>query len=113
MDAMNALYPKVADGGYVIIDDYGAIPACAKAIHDYFDAHGITAPLYTVDWTGRYFRKGDTAANDGGPVAPVPELDSIPAPEPPWFSPLRRGYHALLPVGLRKGLRDVRRSLLG
>jgi len=56
-DAMRSLYPKLASGGYVIIDDYGAIPACKKATHDYRAAHGITEPIEVIDWMGVYWRK--------------------------------------------------------
>jgi hypothetical protein len=61
MDALEPLYDKVSPGGFVIIDDYGAVPACAQAIHDYRDAHGITDEIHEVDWTGAYWRKA------GGP----------------------------------------------
>jgi O-methyltransferase len=57
MDALNALYDKVSPGGYVIVDDYGAVPACAKAIHDFHDAQGITDELHEIDWASVYWRK--------------------------------------------------------
>ncbi len=41
MDALTALYPKLSVGGFVIIDDYGSVPACAKAVHDFRSAEGI------------------------------------------------------------------------
>ncbi len=57
IDALDALYDKVSPGGYVIVDDYGAVPACAKAIHDFRDQHGITEPLQEIDWAGQFWRK--------------------------------------------------------
>ena len=57
MDALNALYGKVSGGGYVIVDDYGAIGACAQAIEDFRTEHGIDEPLNRIDWTGVYWRK--------------------------------------------------------
>jgi len=45
IQALTALYPKLSIGGFCLIDDYGAIPACAKAVHDFRDRHGITEPL--------------------------------------------------------------------
>jgi O-methyltransferase len=56
-DALTHLYPKLAPGGYVIVDDYGAIPACQQAVHDYREAHGITDAIETVDWTGAFWRR--------------------------------------------------------
>lgn len=37
-DALTNLYPKVSRGGYIVIDDYYAVPACQKAVHDYLDS---------------------------------------------------------------------------
>lgn len=57
MDALDALYDKVSPGGYVIVDDHGAVPACAQAIEDFRTARGITVPLETIDWAGVFWRK--------------------------------------------------------
>lgn len=57
MDALEPLYDKVPSGGYVIVDDYGAVKACAQAIHDFRDARGITDELLEIDWAGVYWRK--------------------------------------------------------
>jgi O-methyltransferase len=57
MDALKALYPKLSPGGFVIIDDYGCIPACKKAVEDYRSAHGIVEPVITIDWSGVYWRR--------------------------------------------------------
>ena len=57
MDAIVPMYDKVAVGGFIIVDDYGAVPACAQAIHDFRDERGITDPIETVDWTGSFWRK--------------------------------------------------------
>jgi O-methyltransferase len=54
---LTALYPKVSPGGYVIIDDYGAIPACRRAVEDYRAAIGITDEVRKVDWTGVFWQK--------------------------------------------------------
>ncbi|MGA8256475.1 MAG: TylF/MycF family methyltransferase [Nocardioides sp.] len=57
MDALIPLYDKVPSGGYIIVDDYGAVKACAKAIHDFRDERGITDEIHTIDWAGVYWRK--------------------------------------------------------
>jgi O-methyltransferase len=51
------LYPKLGSGGFLIVDDYGALPNCRRAVEDFRHAHGITEPMVTVDWTGVYWRK--------------------------------------------------------
>ncbi|MFV2109689.1 TylF/MycF family methyltransferase [Micromonospora sp. LOL_015] len=57
MVALDALYPKLSDGGYVIIDDYHAVRGCRQAVDDFRRAHGINDELHQVDWTCRYWRK--------------------------------------------------------
>ncbi len=57
MDALVPLYPKLASGGYAIIDDYKIIPACKKAVDDYRAANGITAPIQSIDWNAVYWQK--------------------------------------------------------
>jgi O-methyltransferase len=57
MDAITALYPKLSVGGFCIVDDYGAVPACRMAVNDYRRAHGIESPMHTIDWTGAWWRK--------------------------------------------------------
>ena len=57
MDSLRACYPKLSRGGFCIVDDYGCIAACRKAIHDYRNANGIRDPIWPIDWTGIYWRK--------------------------------------------------------
>jgi len=56
-DALKALYPKVAPGGYVIVDDYGAVEGCRRAVDDYRNDNGITDVMETIDWTGSFWQK--------------------------------------------------------
>jgi hypothetical protein len=58
MDGLTHLYPKLARGGYVIVDDYHEVAACRQAVQDYREAHGITDPIVSIDWTGAYWRRG-------------------------------------------------------
>ena len=57
MDVLTALYGKVSPGGFVIIDDYGALDCCKRATDDFRRDSGIREPLHTIDWTGVYWRK--------------------------------------------------------
>jgi O-methyltransferase len=56
--ALEALYPRLAPGGYLVVDDYGARPPCKQAIDDFRARHGIDAPISEIDWTGVYWRRG-------------------------------------------------------
>lgn len=57
MDALSALYPKLSIGGYVIVDDYGSIPACKAAVDDYRSQHGIAEAIQWVDSDGIYWQR--------------------------------------------------------
>ena len=57
IQAFEALYPKLSVGGYVIVDDYGAVAACARATHDFRDANGIDDEIVTVDATGVFWQR--------------------------------------------------------
>lgn len=56
-EALAALYPKVSEGGFVVVDDYGAIPACRAAVETYRREQGIKEPLHPIDWTGVFWRR--------------------------------------------------------
>lgn len=65
MDALKSLYPKLSVGGYVIIDDVGAVPGSKKAVRDFRQRHGITAEVEAIDWTGIYWQKEKGEAVSG------------------------------------------------
>jgi O-methyltransferase len=55
--ALESLYPDLSPGGFVVIDDYGAIPQCREAVHDFRRANLIEDPIETIDWTGAGWRR--------------------------------------------------------
>lgn len=57
MEALVHLYPKLSRGGYIIVDDYGAVPGCRKAVDDYRESQGIKEEMRWVDWTGVYWQR--------------------------------------------------------
>jgi O-methyltransferase len=57
MDSLQNLYPRVSAGGYVIVDDYGGIDACRRAVDDFRRTLEIQTPLIPIDWSGIYWRK--------------------------------------------------------
>src|SRR5882724_6415786 len=56
MDALVPLYPKLAPGGFVIIDDYN-LPMCEEAVRDYRKKMGIDDKIIPIDDAGVYWRK--------------------------------------------------------
>lgn len=57
MDAIEALYPRLSPGGFLIVDDFHHHEPCARAIHDYRAAHRITETIERIDWTGAFWRR--------------------------------------------------------
>jgi hypothetical protein len=56
-DALDALYPKVSVGGYVIVDDYGTFAECREAVHDYLDASGVSVNVQDIDDDAKYWQR--------------------------------------------------------
>ncbi len=57
MDALTALYDKVSDGGYIIVDDYHVVEGCKKAIHDFLLKRSLAPQLIEIDGVGVYWKK--------------------------------------------------------
>ena len=55
--ALQALYPKLSQGGFVILDDVNFIPPCRQAVMDYRSQEGITATMHEVDWSASWWQK--------------------------------------------------------
>lgn len=54
--ALNSLFPKVAKGGIVIVDDF-SLHGARKALYDYFELHSYSYEVIDIDGTGAYFVK--------------------------------------------------------
>jgi O-methyltransferase len=57
IQSITALYPKLSEGGYIIVDDYNAFEACQKAITDYRNQHNIHIPIIEIDKQAIFWRK--------------------------------------------------------
>ncbi len=81
---LEALYPGLSVGGYVVSDDYAFLPACRRAVDEFRDRNGITEPIEQIDYNSVRWRR----EHDGGPgAAPAGEAssggeDSAPAATP-------------------------------
>lgn len=105
---LEQLYPSLSVGGYLIVDDYGAVPECRRAVDEFRAQHDITEPLEEIDWTGvRWRRERVPAAAEPTPAATPP----VPATEP-----AQRGPSAPVPtireLGLRNEVEALRARLL-
>jgi O-methyltransferase len=57
IDTLETLYQQLSPGGYVIVDDYGAIEACHEAVQDFRARAGTADLMSEIDWTGVYWRR--------------------------------------------------------
>lgn len=46
---LEALYPRLSGGAWVIIDDYGILPPCKQAVDEFREQNGIAAELQPID----------------------------------------------------------------
>jgi O-methyltransferase len=90
--ALDALYPGLAVGGYVIVDDYGVMDRreCRRAVDEFRARHGIEDALEQVDWTCVRWRRTHEA-----PVEPAGE----PRPVPTRAEPMPRPGSPRVPTG--------------
>lgn len=57
MVALESLYDRVTQCGFVIIDDYHVVAACKQAVEDFIASRGINPVIYEIDGVGVYWRK--------------------------------------------------------
>lgn len=50
---LEVLYPRLVNGGVLIIDDYGHWKGAKKAVDEYFTNNSININLHKIDYTGR------------------------------------------------------------
>jgi O-methyltransferase/8-demethyl-8-(2,3-dimethoxy-alpha-L-rhamnosyl)tetracenomycin-C 4'-O-methyltransferase len=54
--ALEALYPKLSQRGFVIIDDFKLFPQCKQAVIDYRARMGIAAVIHDIDRDGVWWQ---------------------------------------------------------
>jgi len=60
METLQALYAKVAKGGFIVVDDY-ILPPCRQAVDDFRAALAIEDTIHNVDGAAIYWRKNNDA----------------------------------------------------
>jgi hypothetical protein len=68
--SLEALYPRLSAGGYLIIDDYGQIDPCREAVDDFRRDRQITEPIEAIDWSGSRWRR----QTEPTPLPPSPDM---------------------------------------
>jgi O-methyltransferase len=54
---LETLYPRLVEGGLLIVDDYGHWQGARRAVDEYFARHEGTIELHPIDYTGRLIIK--------------------------------------------------------
>lgn len=54
---LDALYDRVAPGGWIVVDDYGVLPPCREAVDEFRRQRGIEVPLEWIDDYGVAWRR--------------------------------------------------------
>src|SRR5262249_23633343 len=75
---LDSLYSGLSPGGCLIVDDYGLIPECHAAVHDFRREHEITEPIERIDFNGIRWRKESAAEPGEGSAASPPRRDHAP-----------------------------------
>jgi O-methyltransferase len=63
MDGLVNLYDRVSPGGFVIVDDYGALKGCQQAISEFRASRRIEDPIQNIDGIGVFWCKSVATAS--------------------------------------------------
>jgi O-methyltransferase len=113
--SLDTLYPNLARGGYLIVDDYLPLDQCREAVDDFRREHGITEPIEHVDWSCVRWRRESEPAEL--PVAATAATPAAPAAGPASASPraVAREPHQRVPaveeMALRHEVSELRAQL--
>jgi O-methyltransferase len=82
-EALRRLYPGLAAGGQLIVDDYGSFEGCRRAVDEFRAEHGIAEPLRAVDSTCVRWRREHEGAGPPATAEPLPTAEPRAGGEPP------------------------------
>lgn len=99
--ALKNLYPNLSTGGYLIVDDYGTVEECRRAVHDFREENAITDPVNAIDGAGTFWRKG--SGEEALPGKPQSDLERALARR-------ARNFEELYTLGLNRAHISNRRS---
>ena len=107
--SLEVLYPGLAAGGYLIVDDYLQIDPCREAVDDFRRERGIEEPLVEVDWSCARWRRA-TEPEPSAAATPARTPAGAPATEPATRRPPDR-VPAIEEVELRHELARLQQRL--
>lgn len=107
MDALVSLYDKVSPGGFVIVDDFGAVAGCRKAIEEFRAERGIVEPIVNIDGLGVFWQKA-TASQQASQT--VTSHESAKKPTVKRASGRKAAPKKPVRAGTKSRLRAVKRA---
>jgi O-methyltransferase len=107
---LDSLYPGLSQGGYLIIDDYGLIPECHAAVHDFRSEHDITEPIEKIDFNGIRWRK-ESAPEESAPSDITPPRRAPVASPSQGENPERRHIPSERELELEREVSELRERL--
>ncbi|HSS70543.1 MAG TPA: TylF/MycF/NovP-related O-methyltransferase [Casimicrobiaceae bacterium] len=58
MQPLVALYDKVSEGGFIIVDDYNTFANCREAVTDFRQSRGILDRIHDIDGSAVFWQRG-------------------------------------------------------
>lgn len=109
---LQSLYPGLSVGGYLIVDDYGALEECRRAVGEFRERHGIEEPIEEVDWTAVRWRRTDPTPIEDVDIPGVRGPSANGKPRERREAPTRRSHVPhMAEVALREKLAERDREL--
>jgi len=56
-DALNNLYDRLSTSGFVIVDDYGGLKNCARAVNDFIEQRDLQVRIEPIDESCVWWQK--------------------------------------------------------
>jgi hypothetical protein len=81
--ALRVLYPGLAPGGVLIIDDYGSWGGCRRAVEEFRAEHGIREPLEQIDFTAWRWTRRSEEPLERAPLAQASRAVAARSPAAP------------------------------
>lgn len=110
---LQSLYPRLSVGGYLIVDDYGALDECAQAVDEFRERNGIAEPLERVDWTCMRWRRESDAPLRAEPPAGILEPREGRTPSTPVERSVRTRVPTMDELELRRQIGELEQRVAG
>jgi O-methyltransferase len=109
---LQSMYPRLSEGGYLIVDDYGALDECRQAVEEFRRHHELSEPLEQVDWTCVRWRR-ETDRPIGEPPVGMAATDGSSKPATPVARSREVHVPTVQEIELRRRVEELEQRLAG